>query len=158
MYRIYQKAFFWIQWYLKLWFWPINHTFKIVPETPLEGPKMASMPHCAPGGFGIDSRLGAAAIRAPAASKEDSRPHAILKLQLRNSFDYRVCYEPQLKTLLYQKALFSRKCVKRVGRAETQVPLHFLLYLYIVEWATQKWCLKNTRKFANIFKAADNFF
>ena len=48
--RMYQKAFFWTQWYLKLWFWPINHTFKIVPETPLEGPKMASMPHCVCGG------------------------------------------------------------------------------------------------------------
>ena len=47
--RMYQKAFFWIQWYLKLWFWPINHTFKIFPETPLEGPKRNSMPHCALG-------------------------------------------------------------------------------------------------------------
>ena len=44
----------------------------------------------------INPRLGAAALRAPAASREDSRPHAILKLQPRNSFDYRVCYEPQL--------------------------------------------------------------
>ena len=43
-----------------------------------------------------DLRLGAAALRAPAASREDSRPHAILKLQPRNSFDYRVRYEPQL--------------------------------------------------------------
>ena len=49
-----------------------------------------------PGGFGIDPRLGAAALRAPAASKEDSRPHAILKFQPRNCFDCRVCYEPQL--------------------------------------------------------------
>ena len=44
----------------------------------------------------IDLRLGAAALRAPAASREDSRPQAILKLQPRNSFDYRVRYEPQL--------------------------------------------------------------
>ena len=48
-----------------------------------------------PEGFGIDPRLGEAALRAQAASKEDSRPHAILKLQPRNSFDYRVRYEPQ---------------------------------------------------------------
>ena len=41
--------------------------------------------------------IGAAALRAPAASKEDSRPHAILKFQPRNSFDYSVHYEPQLK-------------------------------------------------------------
>ena len=44
----------------------------------------------------INPRLGAAALRAPAASREDSRPQAILKLQPRNSFDYRVCNEPQL--------------------------------------------------------------
>ena len=47
----------------------------------------------------IDPRLGAAALRAPAASREDSRSHGILKLQPRNSFDYRVRYEPQLKNL-----------------------------------------------------------
>ena len=44
----------------------------------------------------INPRLGAAALRAPAASREDSRPQAILKLQPRNSFNYRVRYEPQL--------------------------------------------------------------
>ena len=44
----------------------------------------------------IDPRLGAAALRAPAASMVDSRPQAILKLRPRNSFDYRVRYEPQL--------------------------------------------------------------
>ena len=32
-----------------------------------------------PWGFGIDPRLAAAALRAPAASKEDSHPQAILK-------------------------------------------------------------------------------
>ena len=47
----------------------------------------------------INPRLGAAALRAPAASREDSRPQAILKLQPRNSFDYRVRYEPQLNCL-----------------------------------------------------------
>ena len=45
----------------------------------------------------IDPRLGAAALRAPAASMVDSRPQAILKLRPRNSFDYRVRYEPQPK-------------------------------------------------------------
>ena len=48
----------------------------------------------------IAPRLGAAALRAPAASREDSRPQAILKFQPRNSFDYRVRYEPQLKKCL----------------------------------------------------------
>ena len=51
-----------------------------------------------PGGFGIDSRIDAAAPRAPAASMEDSLPQAILKFQPRNSFDYKVRYEPQLTT------------------------------------------------------------
>ena len=45
---------------------------------------------------GIESRIGAAAPRAPAASREDSHPQAILKFQPRSSFDYRVRYEPQL--------------------------------------------------------------
>ena len=40
--------------------------------------------------------LGAAALRAPAVSKEDSRSQAILKFQPRNSFEYRVRYEPQV--------------------------------------------------------------
>ena len=43
----------------------------------------------------INPRLGAAALRAPAASWEDSRPRAILKLQPRNSLDYRVHYRFQ---------------------------------------------------------------
>ena len=56
-------------------------------------------PHCPkdqpapPEGFGIDPRLGAAALRAPAASKEDSRPHAILKFHRPSSLDYRVRHE-----------------------------------------------------------------
>ena len=43
----------------------------------------------------FDPRLGAAALRAPAASREDSGPQAILKLQPPNSLDYRVLYKPQ---------------------------------------------------------------
>ena len=49
----------------------------------------------------INPRLGAAALRAPAASREDSRPQAILKFQPGNSFDYRVRYEPQLTMVRY---------------------------------------------------------
>ena len=37
----------------------------------------------------INPRLGAAALRAPAASREDSRPQAILKLHHPSSLDYR---------------------------------------------------------------------
>ena len=42
-----------------------------------------------PGGFGINPRLGAVALKAPAASKEDSRPQAILKFYRPSSLDYR---------------------------------------------------------------------
>ena len=45
-----------------------------------------------PEGFGI-VRLGAAALRAPAASKVDYRPQAILKLHRPSSLDYRVPHE-----------------------------------------------------------------
>ena len=50
-----------------------------------------------PMGFGIDPRLGAAALGAPAASKEDSLSQAIIEFQPCNCFDYRVRYEPQLQ-------------------------------------------------------------
>ena len=59
-----------------------------------------------PRGVGIDPRLGAAALRAPAASKEDYRPQAILKSQPRISFDYRVRYEPQLKGVVFSWHVF----------------------------------------------------
>ena len=55
----------------------------------------------------IDPRLGAAALRAPAASMVDSRPQAILKLRPRNSFDYRARYEPQPVIILYNVVKFS---------------------------------------------------
>ena len=42
-----------------------------------------------PGGFEIDPRIGAATLRAAAASKEDSCPQAILKLHHPSSLDYR---------------------------------------------------------------------
>ena len=44
------------------------------------------------GGVGIDSRLDAAALKAPAASREDSCPQAILKFHLPSSLDYRACH------------------------------------------------------------------
>ena len=44
-------------------------------------------------GFGIDPRLGVAALRAPAASKEDYRPQAILRLHHPNRLDYRGRHE-----------------------------------------------------------------
>ena len=46
-------------------------------------------PTYTPGGVGIDSRLGAAALRAPATSKVDSRPQIILKFHRPSSLDYR---------------------------------------------------------------------
>ena len=52
-----------------------------------------------PRGFGIDPRLGAAALRAPAVSKEDYRPQAILKLHRQSILDYRVRHELQVLRL-----------------------------------------------------------
>ena len=40
-------------------------------------------------GLGIDPRLGAVALKAPAASREDSCPKTIFKLHHPSSFDYR---------------------------------------------------------------------
>ena len=47
-----------------------------------------------PKGFGIDPRLGAAALRAPAASRKDYRPQAILRLHRPSSLDYRAHQGP----------------------------------------------------------------
>ena len=55
-----------------------------------------------PRGFGLDPRLGAAATRAPAASREDSRPQAILKFHRPSSLDYRARHGlPVLPILTY---------------------------------------------------------
>ena len=48
-----------------------------------------------PEGFEIDYRIGAAAPRAPAASKENSRPQAILKSRPPNNLDYKARHGPQ---------------------------------------------------------------
>ena len=45
-----------------------------------------------PGGFGNDPRLGAAALRAPAASREDSHPQTILKFHCPSILDYSFSY------------------------------------------------------------------
>ena len=50
-----------------------------------------------PEGFEIDSRIGAAALRTPTASKEDSRPQAILKVRPPSSLDYKARHRPQTK-------------------------------------------------------------
>ena len=54
-----------------------------------------------PGGFGIDPRLGAATLRAPEASKEDSHPQAILKFHHPSSLDYRACHLLQVHMVKY---------------------------------------------------------
>ena len=58
-----------------------------------------------PGWCRIDPGPDAATSRVPAASREDSRPQAILKFQPCNSFNYRVRYEPQLHIQIYFKML-----------------------------------------------------
>ena len=45
-----------------------------------------------PGGFGNNPRIGVATTRAPAASREDSYPQAILKFHCPFSMDYRARY------------------------------------------------------------------
>ena len=72
-------------------------------------------------GIEIDSRIGAAATKAPAASREDSHPQAILKFHHPNSLDYKVCRE-----LPYRKrtASFSNKTMVTVS------PLGYLIFNY----------------------------
>ena len=49
------------------------------------------------GGFDIDSRIDAAAPRAPTVSKADSHPQAILKFRPPSSLDYKARHGPQTK-------------------------------------------------------------
>ena len=51
-----------------------------------------TQPQDQPTPLGIDTRLSAVALRAPEASREDSRPQAILKFHNLSSFDYRACH------------------------------------------------------------------
>ena len=48
------------------------------------------------GGFRIDQGLDAVTTRVPAASREELQFSSIHKFQPRNSFNYRVDYEPKL--------------------------------------------------------------
>ena len=48
-----------------------------------------------PEGFKIESKIGAAAPRPPAASKENSCPQAILKFRPSSSLDYKARHGPQ---------------------------------------------------------------
>ena len=91
-----------------------------------------------PGRFRIDSRISAAALRAPAASKEDSCPQAILKFQPLNSFDYRVRYEPQLYYILinlsvaitiYNCKVYNRK----YGSSQSLITAFTIKNLYIYQ-------------------------
>ena len=57
----------------------------------------------------IDPRLGAAALRAPAASREDSRPQAILKFHRPSSLDYRARHGLPVGILLFEKVVSKKK-------------------------------------------------
>ena len=91
--------------------------------TPNPGPTRA------PEGFGIDPRIGAAATKTPAASREDYRPQAILKLQPRYSFDYRVRYEPQLNlnnnSQKVNSVILISTFLVQNGISKTAVPIYF---------------------------------
>ena len=61
------------------------------------------------GRFGIESRIGAAAPRVPAASKENSRPQAILKFRPPSTLDYKTRHGPQTGELHYLLLSFHKK-------------------------------------------------
>ena len=54
-----------------------------------------------PEGFEIDSKIGAAAPRATAASKKDSRSQAMLKFHRLSSLDYRTCHRLPAYTIWF---------------------------------------------------------
>ena len=69
-----------------------------------------------PGGFGIGPRPGAAAQRAPAASRKDYPPQAILKFHRPSSLDYRDRHKLMVKCkssskFVVAKLVFLKVCV-----------------------------------------------
>ena len=72
-------------------------------------------------GFGIDPRLDAAALRAPAASKVDYRPQAILKFHRPSSLDYRTRNKPPVY-IQYLKDTLCKLTVKKEA---------FWIYLFV---------------------------
>ena len=63
-----------------------------------------------PGGFGIDPRLGAAALRVPAASREDFRPQAILKLHRPVAWITEPATDPRYSTRIFDSPYRTRLC------------------------------------------------
>ena len=57
----------------------------------------------------MTNELDAAATRAPAASKVDSRPQAILKFRPPGSLDYKARHGPQATLLLMQDIICPKK-------------------------------------------------
>ena len=72
-----------------------------------------------PRGFGIDHRLGASAIRASAASTENSHPQTILKFQPRNSDKVYVRLQSNyLKFKIFKLGLVADPVIEAIARLE----------------------------------------
>ena len=70
---------------------------------------------CTPRVVWIDPRLGAAALRAPAASREDYLPQAILKLHRPSSLDYRARHGPLVIYAYIVELIFYQSGVAACG-------------------------------------------
>ena len=74
-----------------------------------------------PEGFEIDSRIGAAAPRAPTVSKEDSRPQAILKFRPPSSLDYKARHGPQTNCSPVNYSLLGARLSKLSSRSKMHI-------------------------------------
>ena len=98
-----------------------------------------------PGGFGIDSSIGAAAQRAPEASREDSCPQAILKLHHPNSLDYRACTGIPFVFNLNQKLRFWELMERLCKRKMSTSPISSADVCESINLTSSKWALFSTR-------------
>ena len=65
------------------------------------------------GGFEIDTRICVAATRAPAASKVDSHPQAILKFHRPSSLDYRARHRLPVQKVGILSLIFKHELTQR---------------------------------------------
>ena len=78
----------------------VNIVFECAPDRDPFDNHVAPRTNPHPKSFGTDPWLDVAALMAQAATMEEYCPQAILKLCLHNSFNYRVCKEPQPRNIL----------------------------------------------------------
>ena len=96
----------------------------------------------------INARLGAATLRAPAASREDSRPQAILKLHRSGSLDYKARHGLQVNLDVSHK-IFTPVRKQKLNKKITRKIIGMVIknnQSYLNIWMYQKMIMISKKK------------